>query len=59
MGWSQVHGCGDHGHGINYCTELFLQVKPGTVLNVCMLSHSVMSHSLRPHGLVPTRLLSQ
>ena len=58
MGWSHVHGCGDHGHGINYCTELFLQVKPVTVLNVCMLSHSVMSHSLRPHGLAPTRLLS-
>ena len=58
MGWSHVHGCGDHGHGINYCTELFLQVKPVTVLNVCMLSHSGMSHSLRPHGLTPTRLLS-
>ena len=58
MGWSHIHGCEDHSQGIYYCTELFLQVEPGAVLNVCMLPHSVMSHSLRPHGLEPARLLS-
>ena len=47
MGWSHIHGCEDHSQGIYYCTELFLQVEPGAVLNVCY-AFSADAHSIIP-----------